>query len=225
MVRFAVKSALVLLLVLSPVAGYLLTAYTLGSIPVNHGFAQSSAGVSIYVWSNGVHTDLVVPTSNELMNWRRWFPLQDFRQPPAANFVAFGWGDKGFFLNVPEWRDLTVKVALDALLFDGEAARHVTMLDQPPPLSSTCLRVLVSTNQYRLLTAYLTNSFKLNPASLPVRINAPGYGEADAFYEATGSYGPIHTCNEWTGAGLRKTGVKTGLWTPFETSVMKHLAE
>lgn len=222
-VRWLIRGALGLLLLLSPMAVYLLAAWVLGSIPVNRGFTSPADGVEIAIWSNGVHTDFVVPMQHEAMDWRSWFPAAHFEQPPTTpTHVAFGWGDQGFFLHVPEWKDLTFKVALNALVLDGEAAMHVTLLEQIPQGSGT-RRFRIRREQYDALITHLTHSFRLGPDGRPVHLNAPGYFEHDTFYEATGSYGPVNTCNEWTGAGLRKAGVKTGIWTPFEPLVMKHL--
>ena len=50
-----------------------------------------------------------------------------------------------------------------------------------------------------------------------------GYNSNDAFYEANGGYSAIMTCNEWTGRALRAAGVRMGLWTPIEQSVMWRL--
>jgi uncharacterized protein (TIGR02117 family) len=217
--RWVVKGALAALLLVSPLLLYLLAAWGLGNIPANRSFVAASSGVEVFVWSNGVHTDIVVPARHEVMDWQPWFTATN------VSHIAFGWGDKGFFLEVPEWRDLTFKVAFDALVLDGEAAMHVTLLDQPPARVSTCRRVTISPEQYRALVEHLRGSFKLDSQGRPVRIEAPGYSDNDSFYEATGHYGPINTCNEWTGRGLRKAGIKTGVWTPFESAVMKHLPE
>jgi hypothetical protein len=50
-----------------------------------------------------------------------------------------------------------------------------------------------------------------------------GYGPDDIFYEANGGYSFILTCNEWTGRALRQAGVRTGLWTPLNQSIMWRL--
>jgi uncharacterized protein (TIGR02117 family) len=224
-VRCVVSGLLASVVLLIPLVGYFGAAWTLGSIPVNRGFVPAPDGIEVTVWSNGVHTDLVVPVTHEVMDWRPWFPASDFGQAPAQpSHVAFGWGDRGFFLNVPEWKDLTFKVAFNALVLDGEAAMHVTLLDGPPRGPRT-RRVRITEEQYRTLAAHLKNSFALDTAGRPQHIAAPGYFEQDAFYEATGSYGPIATCNAWTGSALRKAGIRTGVWTPFEPFVMKHLPE
>ncbi len=228
------KAVLLLLLVVSPVVLYLLAAWGLGSIPANRSFQEPATGVEIFVWSNGVHTDLVFPVRHEAMNWLAWLGPSPMESPtnnratenPTSvhvSHMAFGWGDRGFFLDVPEWRDLTFKVALNALVLDGEAAMHVTWLESPPAVGRYCRRVMVTEEQYRLLVDHVRQSFKPGPDERPVRIKAAGYGDNDAFFEAGGHYGPINTCNEWTGRGLRNAGVRTGVWTPFEGAVTKHL--
>src|SRR5438128_2061596 len=50
-----------------------------------------------------------------------------------------------------------------------------------------------------------------------------GYTAADTFYEGDGSFSMFFNCNAWTGAALRAGGVRMGLWTPFEQSVMSRL--
>ena len=224
--RWGITSLLALALLLSPFVLYAVLAILLGTIPVNRDFVQADSGVEIFVWSNGVHTDFVVPAENDVMNWRGWFPADDFANPPATlSHIAFGWGDKGFFLNVPEWKDLTAKVALDALVLNGETAMHVTLLDSAPAPNSKCRRLRLSMEQYNLLVAHLKGSFRLSATGKPVHISADGYGSQDAFYEGAGHYGPVHTCNEWTGEGLRTAGARMGVWTPFEPVVMRHLPE
>ena len=47
--------------------------------------------------------------------------------------------------------------------------------------------------------------------------------EKDALYEAHGYYHIFNTCNNWTGRVLRKSGAKTGLWTPFPKMVLFYL--
>lgn len=222
-VRILIKLSLALLLLLLPFVIYFSTAWLLGSIAVNRDFVAPAEGVEIAIWSNGVHTDFVVPAQHAAMDWRPWFPDSDFEAVPrSTTHVAFGWGDKGFFLEVPQWKDLTFEVAINALLLDGDAAMHVTLLGGIP-VGDGVRRFRVSEDQYRLLVSHLVNSFQLGSDGRPIHLGAPGYFEIDTFYEATGHYGPVTTCNEWTGVGLREAGVRTGVWTPFEPLVMKHL--
>lgn len=224
-VRVLVKSLLVVLLLLSPFVLYFSAAWILGSTPVNRKFVSPEDGIEIAICSNGVHTDFVVPAQHATMDWRPWFPASHFEAAPSTpTHVAFGWGDKGFFFNVPEWKDLTFQVACNALVLDGEAAMHVTLLSQMPQ-GDGVRRFRVSEDQYRVLVSHLAGSLRLGAAGRPIHLGVPGYIGRDTFYEATGNYGPVNTCNEWTGTGLRKAGVRTGVWTPFEPFVMKHLPD
>ncbi|MFN3566109.1 MAG: hypothetical protein ACK4V1_09035, partial [Burkholderiaceae bacterium] len=43
-------------------ASYFLLALALGALPVNRDFAESVDGVAIYVRTNGIHAEIVVPT-------------------------------------------------------------------------------------------------------------------------------------------------------------------
>lgn len=225
LVRILVRSLLTFLLLLLPLVAYFFVAWVLGSTPVNRDFTPPPDGVEIAISSNGVHTDFVMPLQHVAMDWRAWFPASNFEAVPVTTtHLAFGWGDKGFFLKVPEWKDLTFKVALDAVVLDGEAAMHVTLLAGIPEGDSV-RRFRVSEDQYRELISYLVNSFRLGEDGRPIHLGVPGYFGNDTFYEATGNYGPVTTCNEWAGAGLRQAGVRTGVWTPFEPFVMKHLPD
>ena len=57
----------------------------------------------------------------------------------------------------------------------------------------------------------------------PIPVLGRGYSDCDMFYEANGGYSFVMTCNEWTGRALRAAGVRMGLWTPFEQSIMWRL--
>ena len=50
---------------------YFLAALFLGLVPANVAFRQASeGGVVIYVRSNGIHTDIVMPKVNAEADWR-----------------------------------------------------------------------------------------------------------------------------------------------------------
>ena len=55
------------------------------------------------------------------------------------------------------------------------------------------------------------------------RIDHAGYTPYDGFFESHGHYSLFSTCNEWTGARLRKSGVKAGGWTPLAGDVLRYL--
>jgi uncharacterized protein (TIGR02117 family) len=117
-----------------------------------------------------------------------------------------------------------VRVAVAATLgLDGSAV-HVTWLRWPPKEEESLRRLVLTEPQYRDLRDFLLASFARDASGRAVPIAHPGYTKQDRFFESTGSYNLVRTCNAWTGEGLRKTGVKTGLWTPFAGDVLRFLA-
>ena len=75
----------------------------------------------IYLSTNGVHADVIIPVrdlSPELQT--------DLEFDSSHNYIAFGWGDRNFYLNTPEWSDLTVNTALNAAFLKSETLMHVT---------------------------------------------------------------------------------------------------
>ena len=89
---------------------FFIFAFVLSSIPVKSSMAQApqpDATVEIFVTSNGVHTDIVVPVSTSLIDWRDKIPLHHFRNIDSSyRYLAFGWGDRRFYMETPEWDDL-----------------------------------------------------------------------------------------------------------------------
>lgn len=201
---------------------YLLAAVVLGAWPVNRGFVDAVDGVTIYVRTNGVHAEIVVPTRTDEVDWSLDHPPQHFRRLDAPlPWIAFGWGDRDFYLNTPTWRELRLRTALVALSGLGHGAMHVEYLDRPEAYAAQPVRIGVA--QYRRLVAYLRASFRRDADGRPLRIDAPGYFDTDAFYEAIPVYTFWYTCNEWVRRGLAEAGVRTAAWAPFDIAIFRQL--
>ena len=204
---------------------YALMALVLVLVPVNSYFVSlKDQGVEIFVSTNGVHTDIVVPIVSETINWSTHFPASHFQgiNPALMTHVAFGWGDRGFFLETPTWSDLEASTAINALFLKSNTAMHVTYLPDPVP-SETVKRVYISESQYAKLVNLISTSFARDNNNDLEWITNSGYRRNDTFYAANGSYHLFNTCNDWTGRVLRKTGVKMSVWTPFSQSVFFYL--
>lgn len=203
---------------------YLFLSITLGLIPVNTGFKEAAEGPEIYIVSNGVHTDFVLPMKNELMDWQSFFKPQDFGSSmERASHIAFGWGDQGFYLNTPEWSDLKPKTALVALMIPSRSAMHVTLRGEPE--SGKLVRIIrVNRSQYIRIVDYIIHSFLLGPEEKPIRLDHPGYGEYDLFFESGLTFHLFRTCNVWTNTGLKHSGLRTSLWTPFDRPILFQLS-
>jgi uncharacterized protein (TIGR02117 family) len=189
---------------------YFLAALVGSAIPANRDWQQGSAGVTIYVADNGVHTDLVLP-ARDFSNRVRPDHFADPAQA-AQPMLMFGWGDRDFYLNTPTWWDMNPFRVARALAGMGPTVVHVSAVPEPQP-AAKIRRLVLRPEEYARLVDYVQRTFAAGP---PVR----GYGGHDAFYAARGGYSALRTCNDWSAGGLRSAGVRMGAWTPFAFGVM-----
>ena len=198
---------------------YFLAAYTLARIEVKAEQANSK-DVAIYILTNGVHTDIVAPIKSSLIDWSQEIKFEHTSSKDSAiQFVAFGWGDKGFYLDTPTWAELKFSVAFKAVFGLSSAAVHTTFYKSIIE-SDSCKKIELSSMQYLRLINYIENSFsKDNNGHFVNIITKANYGNNDAFYEAPGRYNLFFTCNTWTNSGLKACGAKACVWTPFEKGV------
>jgi uncharacterized protein (TIGR02117 family) len=199
------------------VVAYPVAAVIGSAIPVHWNWHQADAGVRIYVIDNGIHSDLVLPVVAEGMDWRALAPPADLRNPVQGghSHMAFGWGNRDFYLNTPSWSAIRPGRTARALAGMGPTVLHVTRL--PEPRVGPRVRTLVlRPEEYRRLVAFVRSTFSQGPRDV-------GYGDHDSFYAARGHYNAFNTCNQWTSAGLRAAGVRMGAWTPFPFGVMQWL--
>jgi uncharacterized protein (TIGR02117 family) len=203
------------------IAGYLVAAVVLGLLPANRGFAPAPDGIEIWFTSNGFHVDVILPMSAAGIDWASWCPPDAFGGAPAEH-IAFGWGDREFYLQTPSFADVRPLTALRAVLWSSDTLLHVTYVDDVSRLAGR-RGVALAPDAYRQLAAYIAATFRRDQAGRPLRRPERGYGARDAFYEAVGTYSPIETCNEWLAAGLRQAGIRTGWWAPFTFGITAHL--
>ena len=203
-------------------ATYVITAIVLGAIAVNASFAETVDGVPIYVRTNGVHAELILPTRAGTTDWTVDYPSAHMRSlAEPLEWVAFGWGDRGFFAHTPTWADLNPSTALMALSGLGPGAMHVEYIASPR--SYKAREVLISPEQYAKLVAFIRASFERDAAGRPRRANVAGYFSSDAFYDASSGYRFWYTCNDWVRKGLTEAGVRAPLWAPFDTALFYQL--
>lgn len=193
--------------------GYLLAALVGGAMPANRGWHQADRGVTVWVESNGIHTGLVMPKQAAGVDWRPLTRPRDLRDPRYGgwDYVAIGWGERGFYLGTPTWREFSPRVAMRAVTGSDETLMHVEHVPGPAPDARP---IVLTPDEYRRLAGFVAGSFR------PGGQAYPGYGRADAFYDARGRYDAVRTCNHWTGAALRHAGVRVGRWTPLPITVM-----
>lgn len=197
----------------------------LGYLPVNWSFVPPPPEdcVRIFVRSNEVHTDLVLPVVCDRpdVDWRRSFPLRDFwgnvREP---QYVAVGWGNREFYVNTPTWAQFKITSACGALFWPSDTVLHVEYLGDVSP-GESMRSVRLTREQYRRLAAFVEASIgEKHESGAAHTASETSYGPRDRFYIARGRYHCFNTCNQWTGRGLRTAGVPTGIWTPLKSQVL-----
>ena len=214
---------LLLVLVALPVTWFL-AAFLLGAIPANSDWREPARGVQLYVRTNGVHTWILMPKTNAIMDWRPYAPPGHLRDPRygEGDYIAVGYGNRQFYLNTPTWADLTVRNAFYAAFGGGPPLLHVEHEFRPQPSEYT-RPLRVTPGEYRRLVDFIRPRFRRDSRGRTIPVLGRGYNDWDMFYEAQGGYSFVFTCNEWTGRALRTAGVRTGLWTPLAQSIMWRL--
>lgn len=198
---------------------YVLSAYILSKITVNKE-PHTKPEVEIYILTNGVHTDIVLPKKNDQIDWSQQIQYKNTKAADSTyKYIAMGWGDKGFYLETPEWSDLKASVAFKAATGLSTTAIHATYYKKMK-LGEDCKSILISKEQYSRLITYITNSFQkdIDGNFIPIKTDA-NYGKTDAFYEATGSYSLVYTCNTWANNGLKACGQKCCFWTATDSGI------
>lgn len=196
---------------------YFATFLILSKIHVNNDFKEPAEGIDIYLLSNGVHTDIVVPIKNNFYDWGKQIDYKKTHgQDSTMNYLAIGWGDKGFYLDTPTWADLRLSVAFNAMFWMNTTAMH-TSFHKTMTENERCRRIRINKSEYLKIIQYINNQFQRDSNGDIIFIPAvPTYGENDSFYEAKGKYNLFDTCNTWTNRCLKKAGIKACVWTPFE---------
>lgn len=199
---------------------YAIAAFVLSVIPVNTEPEQGD--VTIFINSNGVHTDIIVPLKNEVKDWTKDILYTHTRsQDSTMQYVAFGWGDKGFYLETPQWSDLKTSTALKAAFHLGTSAMH-TRFYKYVQEDENCIKIKISQQDYALLVGYINNSFQFDDGKKVLWIEGHSYGDYDAFYEAKRKYNLFYTCNSWANNALKAANQKAALWTPSDKGIFYH---
>lgn len=185
------------------------------------GEIDSRQEVSVYIRSNGVHTDICMPTSTEQKDWLSSIKLSDYEDKNNVEYIAIGWGDKGFFMDTPTWVELKASTAINAVFLPSPTAMHVEFLAEPQS-SESIREVNISKKAYSKLVRFVESTFLLED-NQPVLIPGFGYGLTDNFYEAHGSYHLFNTCNVWTNDAMKSASIPTSIFSIFPQGNLMHL--
>ena len=201
---------------------YLLIVTLLSFVSVNYDVAQNHEEIPIYILTNGVHTDIVLPIKNEHHDWSSQLKFEHTKSKDTTyQYVALGWGDKGFYLETPTWADLKASTAIKAASGLSTSAMHVTFYKHLKE-NQSCKKLQISLENYKKLIAFINESFQTQSGEfLKIETNAV-YGKHDVFYEANGSYSLFYTCNSWANQALKAANQKAALWTISDSGIFRH---
>ena len=211
--------ALIILSFILFIGFYFAAAFGLSRISVGEENIGTD-DVTIYLLTNGVHTDLVLPIKNDQIDWSQHMKFENtVAKDTAMNYIAIGWGDKGFYLDTPTWAELKFSTAFKAATGLSTAAIHTTYYKTITE-GKDCKKIEISKDQYAKMIKFIHNDLiKDSDGNLTFIDTDAVYGKNDAFYDAKGSYHLFHTCNTWTNRALKSCGQKACLWTPFDTGI------
>lgn len=202
---------------------YAMLAYLLPFVPVKAKDDGQKKEIPVYIYTNGVHTDIVMPVKNELHDWSKKVLFSDnLSGKTDYQYLGIGWGDKGFYLDTPTWADLKFSTAFKAAFWLSESAMHCTFYDQMKE-GVDCKKIMISKNKYQDLVKFVDAKFDKDPMGNYILVPTDAvYGKTDAFYEAQGRYSFLNTCNTWTNNALKAAGQKAALWTAADFGIFRH---
>lgn len=192
---------------------YLLVSLLLTYIPVAEKTDGENKHQIIYLTTNGVHADIVMP--KDVMTPQL---IADLKMHAYDRFFAFGWGEENFYLNTPTWAELKISTAFRAAFLESSTLVHLTRYRTAKP---HWIAVPVTEKQLAKMNNYIFTSFALERGKKK-RLDVPGYTrDRDDFYTALGNYMFYNTCNSWVNAALKESDMKACLWTPFDFGALR----
>ena len=209
--------------ILGIVVLYAILGYLLPFIEVSAKDDGEQKEIPIYIYTNGVHTDIVMPVKNEMHDWSAKIPFANTTSKKSDyNYVGIGWGDKGFYLDTPTWADLKFSTAVKAAFWMSESAMHTSFYHTMTE-ASDCKKIMISKKQYEALVKFIDAKFDRDTNGNYILIPTKAvYSDNDTFYDAKGSYSFLNTCNTWANDALKAAGQKAAWWTPTDYGIFLH---
>ena len=177
--------------------------------------APGTLPIEILVVSHGYHAGIILPRAAlaEAASRQGLAALGTL----AARFAGFdrlefGWGDEGFYREVPTAQSLTVALALRALFRPGNpSVLHVVGVGADPRAAfpnSDLVRLDLGEAGFGRLADKLDASFARGEGGLPVDLG-PGLYGTSLFFRANGAFHLFNVCNHWLAGLLDAAGVPT----------------
>lgn len=210
-------------IILGIVLIYILLGYLFPFIEISEKNDGEKKEIPIYIYTNGVHTDIVMPVKNDLHDWSTKIPFANTKSKKTDyQYIGVGWGDKGFYLDTPTWADLKFFTAFNAAFWLSESAMHCSYYKKMT-VAEDCKMMMISKSQYKALIKFIDDKFDKDENGNYILIPTDAvYSDNDAFYDAKGKYSFLNTCNTWANDALKSAGQKAALWTPSDYGIFLH---
>lgn len=180
---------------------------------------------TILISTNGIHSDIILPIRNSLMNWEKKLDISnELAVDTFQTHLKFGWGDKQFFMRTKEWSDMEVSTVLKTVFGRGEGAMHLILCTPKDLDSNTYITIQLSKKEYLSLCSYIAYSFDYSNSKASIIQNHP-YGSYDLFFNSTLEYNMFFTCNTWTNNALKQAGQPMAVWTPFKGAIFSKFSD
>lgn len=171
--------------------------------------ASSDCQFPVYVVSDAMHVNLVLPVRTAVHDWNRLLPgAQRYR------YLQFGWGDRIWYTETPSWEQAKWQDVARVLLYWNNSAAMLVVgqseISRPAAATVQCLRL--SQADYLALVRFITDSFERDPRQQIVRLSSTA-DAPNGFYAGTGRYSALRTCNSWAAEALQAANVNTPLWS------------
>jgi uncharacterized protein (TIGR02117 family) len=178
--------------------------------------APGAPVTEIFVVSHGYHAGIIVPrVSLAEQGSRRGLSALAYVATRFADYdrLEIGWGDEGFYREVPTPESLTVALAVRALLRPGNpSVLHVVgVKDDARAMfpDSDLVRIELGAAGFERLAEKLDATFARGPDGLRPEELGPGLYGASLFFRANGAFHLFNVCNHWVAGLLDAAGVPT----------------
>jgi len=199
---------------------YFLLCLILPLMTINNDRLIRTTGILMYVGGDGMHTDIIVPTKNEICNWTDYAKNEDFGgELDKAQFVSFGFAEKDFYLQNHSWQVMNYGTTIKSGLGLGSGIMHVGVEGEYPFKRRFCRKIYLSKEQYSKLVSFIKSSFKQNDGNKLLALSIGSFRGAERIYDSSKSFNLLHTCNTWTNDCLKTISFKTGKWTALEQGI------
>ncbi|KQT18567.1 urease-associated protein [Chryseobacterium sp. Leaf404] len=202
---------------------YAMLAWLLPYIEISEKKTNDPKNIPIYIYTNGVHTDIVMPVKNNIKDWSEKISFENVKSKKTDyKYVGIGWGDKGFYLDTPTWADLKASTAFKAAFWLSESAMHCSFYNEMKE-ADDCKKIMISEKQYQDLVNFVDAKFDKDAKGNYMFIKTDAvYDDNDAFYDAKGTYSFLYTCNTWSNDALKAAGQKAAFWTASDRGIFQH---